>query len=299
MKEWLREWFMEVHKWGEQPEIKYRRLVWVNCYGVPLNAWHATTFIDVGNHWGDVISLDDGTAKCLSFAVGKIKVSTAIMEPINEAINLEVNGVLYPVRVCEEQVVTHLASHTKCNCIGCKEVGVEEDVSYQEIGEEDNTTGESEADDDVPNEVVDTYEGKADEDVEKQVDLMLGQSGDEERVSSSVPRNVHEMGVSDIGVEVVKWVRKSSSKFAENGFPEEDVGVGVANVGSQWQATNVVAHSKKDKGPTTGQVHVLSSEVGLSSSWSIVPYERSRGDVLGGPLDPTKKLSFQTLRWSC
>ncbi|GFS42115.1 hypothetical protein Acr_00g0078180 [Actinidia rufa] len=178
-REWLREWFMEVHKWGEQPEIKY---------------------------------------------LGKIKVSTAIMEPINEAINLEVNGVLYPVRVCEEQV--------------CNQFGNWRRRQYD---------GESEADDDVPNEVVDTYEGKADEDIEKQVDFMLGQSGDEERVSSSVSRNVHEMGVSDIGVEVIEWVNKSSSKFAKNGFPEEDVEVGVANVGSQWQATNVVADSKKDK----------------------------------------------------
>ncbi|GFZ09150.1 hypothetical protein Acr_20g0009580 [Actinidia rufa] len=287
---WLKEWFMEVHKWGEQPEIKCCRVVWLNCYGVPLNVWHAMTFIDVGNHWGDVISLDDGTTKCLSFAVGKIQVSTAIMEPINEAINLEVNGVLYPVRVCEEQIVTNLVSHTKCNCIGCKEAGVEEDVSSQEIGE-DNTTGESEADEDVPNEVVDTYEGKTGVDVEKLGGLILGQLGDEERVSRSLTRKVHQTGVSDMGVEVEELEKKSNSKFAENGYPEADVEVGVANAGSQLKVTNVVAHSKEAEGQTTVQAHVLNYDEGLSSSWSMKSKKKSMEDILGIPISTISKSS--------
>ena len=80
---------------------------------------------------------------------------------------------------------------------------------------------------------------------------MLGQSGDEGRVSRSLLRNVHEIGVSEVGVEVEELVKKSNSKFAKNGFPEADVEVGVANVGSQLQAANVVARSKKANGPTT------------------------------------------------
>ncbi|GFY95658.1 hypothetical protein Acr_10g0010430 [Actinidia rufa] len=164
--------------------------------------------IQVRHMCGDWVVLTFPTGKDLLSMlgeVGKNKASTAIMEPINKVINLEVNGVLFPFWVCEEQVVTNLVSRIKCNCIRCKEVGVEEEVFSQETREEDNSMGESEANDHVLNEVVDTYEGKAD-------------------------RNVHEMGVSDMGIEVVEWVKKSSSKFAENGFPEADVEVGVANV---------------------------------------------------------------------
>ena len=54
---------------------------------------------------GDIISLDDGTSKRLRFSVGKIKISTELLENVNQVIFLESKGESYPVKVIENQVV--------------------------------------------------------------------------------------------------------------------------------------------------------------------------------------------------
>ncbi|KAL7263541.1 hypothetical protein ACSBR1_001658 [Camellia fascicularis] len=75
------------------------------CYGVLLNLWSCNPFINIGKVWGVVTALDEDTRNLNHFQYGKVKIVTSFMEPINQILNLECKGTLYPVRVCEEQII--------------------------------------------------------------------------------------------------------------------------------------------------------------------------------------------------
>ena len=112
----------------------------LNCYNVPLHLWNVGTFFSIGRVPGDVIALDEGTSSFFSFNVGKVLISTSNFEVINQMINLEVNGKLYPVRVVKEQVNSFMQSV----CTGkCREVKPEQF----------NGKDSDEEDDDMDNEV--------------------------------------------------------------------------------------------------------------------------------------------------
>lgn len=95
------------------------RLIWLNCYGLPIQLWNVHHFIKIGKYWGDVIQVSDDTIKNLSFAVGKVLVSTSIMEGINEVIEVECKGSIYKIRVMEEQLVVNTFLKANCSCNGC------------------------------------------------------------------------------------------------------------------------------------------------------------------------------------
>ncbi|KAH7847501.1 hypothetical protein Vadar_026845 [Vaccinium darrowii] len=85
---WIKDWFLEIHKWSKSNVIP-PRLIWLNCYGVPLHLWNSGTFIKLGKIWGNVIQISDDTVKGISFDVGKVLVSTRNMDMINKVVSVE------------------------------------------------------------------------------------------------------------------------------------------------------------------------------------------------------------------
>ncbi|KAL7217518.1 hypothetical protein ACSBR2_010884 [Camellia fascicularis] len=85
--------------------ITQERKVWLSCYGVPLNLWSCNTFINIGKMWGVVTALDEDTRNLNHFQCGKVQIATNFMDPINQSLSLECKGVIYLVRVCEEQII--------------------------------------------------------------------------------------------------------------------------------------------------------------------------------------------------
>ncbi|GFS45394.1 hypothetical protein Acr_00g0095870 [Actinidia rufa] len=117
---WLKEWFVESSEWENTNSNPCSRLVWLNCYGIPLHLWNLQTFSEIGKIWGEVIMLADDTMKNLSFAVGKVLISTAVMDSINKVVELENNGRISQIRVMEEQLVVNTVLRTDCACPGCQ-----------------------------------------------------------------------------------------------------------------------------------------------------------------------------------
>ena len=117
---WLKEWFVESSKWENSKSNPCSRLVWLNCYGIPLHLWNYQTFSKIGRTWGEVIMLADETIKNLSFAVGKVFISTTTMDSINNVMELDYNGSLTQIRVMEEQLVVNTVLRTDCACPGCQ-----------------------------------------------------------------------------------------------------------------------------------------------------------------------------------
>ncbi|GFZ18405.1 hypothetical protein Acr_27g0001440 [Actinidia rufa] len=117
---WLKEWFVESFEWENTKSNPCSRLVWLNCYGIPLHLWNLQTFSEIGKIWGEVIMLADDTMKNLSFTVGKVLISTAVMDSINKVMELENNGRISQIRVMEEQLVVNTVLRTNCACPGCQ-----------------------------------------------------------------------------------------------------------------------------------------------------------------------------------
>ena len=116
MKEWLNDWCDSVEEWEEGMVFEQLRQVWISCYGVPLILWNYNTFCNIGREWGEVLEMDEDTINLSTFHYGKVKIETRCMDTINHTINLECNGVFYPVRICEEQTIVSKIVKEQCIC---------------------------------------------------------------------------------------------------------------------------------------------------------------------------------------
>ncbi|GMP50137.1 hypothetical protein CsSME_00016876 [Camellia sinensis var. sinensis] len=153
MKEWLYDWCESVLAWRQGMVFAQERSVWLSCFGVPLNLWNNNTFTSIGKVWGVVIGLDDDTTRLLSFQCGKVRIATSCMEAINQTIQLECKGVIYPVRVCEEQIIVSHVVQEQCTCnskeqktgdsyspqgvekLQCADKGSRQDVDAADVGD--------------------------------------------------------------------------------------------------------------------------------------------------------------------
>ncbi|KAL7235272.1 hypothetical protein ACSBR1_018715 [Camellia fascicularis] len=162
----------------------------------------SNTFTKIGRLWGEVIQLDGDICKPSSFCCGKIKIVTSAMDLINTCINLECKGRVYPIRVCEEQIINEVSSCGK----GINNEDGEEGVSF-------NTKKVSQSTAESKREVED-----ADKDEEVEVDMAqkyhmvkgvstpkLKEGGD------------GEVGDSCIQISVVKETEECIGKSSEIG----------------------------------------------------------------------------------
>ncbi|GFY83050.1 hypothetical protein Acr_02g0012900 [Actinidia rufa] len=106
---WLFKWFEEVEEWSEKALINWNRSVWLKCYGIPLQFWNNNTFLKIGNLWGEVLAIDDETANYKNFEYGRVRIFTSCFENICHSIQLDHNGLCFPVRIMEEV--------EKCLCV--------------------------------------------------------------------------------------------------------------------------------------------------------------------------------------
>ncbi|KAH7833255.1 hypothetical protein Vadar_004538 [Vaccinium darrowii] len=94
-------WFSYFKPWnGEVAGLS--RLIRLKSQGMPLSAWNALTFKNIGSLWGEVISLDDDTVKEKSYEVGSLVIVTECDHKIDDWINITVRGRNQKVRVWEE-----------------------------------------------------------------------------------------------------------------------------------------------------------------------------------------------------
>lgn len=116
MEGWISEWSESIKEWAQGMRFEQERLVWLTCYGVPLNLWSNKTFNSIGRSWEEVVGIDDDIARMNSFHSGKVRIATKCMESINTTITLSCKGITYPVKVCEEQAVISKVVYQQCKC---------------------------------------------------------------------------------------------------------------------------------------------------------------------------------------
>ncbi|CAL5419885.1 unnamed protein product [Camellia sinensis] len=135
IKELITDWCEDITEGQSGQVLEQERCVWLSCYGIPLHLWNSSNLRKIGGIWGQVLCLEGDMSQPISFVCAKLKVSTKWMEPINSVVQLECRGMVFPVRVCEEQVVTVRALKFTCTCH--KHQVVDEFGSSNVLGEQD------------------------------------------------------------------------------------------------------------------------------------------------------------------
>lgn len=184
---WINEYFQEFKKWEETTNLQGPRLVWLNCYGVPINVWNSKSFSKLGMIWGDVILISDETIKQHSFTVGKVLVSTKCMDTINKVVSLQIKDKSYDVRIVEEQLVVNTVLKTECKCNGC--IIMDKDPTMEKSAKEDEDNLE---DNYAELEKYSPVMKEAEDDGIIDVDMKVADS--EEFVADSVPEVIEEGG---------------------------------------------------------------------------------------------------------
>lgn len=144
---WLREWFVESHKWEDAKNNPVSRLIWLNCYGIPLHLWNAQTFLNIGKLWGEVVLIAEDILKDLSFSVGKVLISTREVDLINQLVEINNFDCVSQIRVMEEQMVVNTILRTDCACSGCRIEYSSLKPLTEESKENQNRENEDEVDD--------------------------------------------------------------------------------------------------------------------------------------------------------
>ncbi|XP_028122359.1 uncharacterized protein LOC114319533 [Camellia sinensis] len=135
IKELITEWCEDITEGQSGQVLEQERCVWLSCYGIPLHLWNSSNLIKICGIWGQVLCFEGDMSQPLSFVCAKLKVSTKWMDPINSVVQLECRGMVFPVRVCEEQVVTVRALKFTCRCH--KHQVIDEFGSSNVLGEQD------------------------------------------------------------------------------------------------------------------------------------------------------------------
>ncbi|GKV46923.1 hypothetical protein SLEP1_g53881 [Rubroshorea leprosula] len=105
--DWLGQWFEEIGPWSPSM-VARERFTWIKCQGMPLNAWNHDNFMTVACLFGKFISLDDSTSKKRRFDVARLLISTPLMEFISKTVTIKIKGILYKIRIMEEESTNSL-----------------------------------------------------------------------------------------------------------------------------------------------------------------------------------------------
>ncbi|XP_057432775.1 uncharacterized protein LOC130725575 [Lotus japonicus] len=83
-EDWLCNLFESITPWSPSLTLK-SRLVWVQCYGIPLHPWKKKSFEQLFSPIGKVIELDVSTSELTRLGFARLKICTTKLETISDA----------------------------------------------------------------------------------------------------------------------------------------------------------------------------------------------------------------------
>ncbi|GAU23839.1 hypothetical protein TSUD_380010 [Trifolium subterraneum] len=99
--EWLNQWFRVIRPWNPK-DVDMDRIVWLRVFGIPAHAWNDNFFAQISKPWGCFMNADDTTSKKLSMDVARLLIRTSCHKPVDEFIDVKINGELFHLRVVED-----------------------------------------------------------------------------------------------------------------------------------------------------------------------------------------------------
>lgn len=76
--------------------------VWLNITRIPVHAWKEEVFKGLLSMMGNFVYLDECTRKRSRLGVGKVLATTNVIETINRALQVKINGTIFSIRIMEE-----------------------------------------------------------------------------------------------------------------------------------------------------------------------------------------------------
>ncbi|GAB4837660.1 hypothetical protein Ancab_002510 [Ancistrocladus abbreviatus] len=83
-------------------EVSHKRLVWLRCFGVPLQLWDLFFFAELARLWGSFVTVDECTKRRDSFAMARGLILTSEARPALEAVRVKVSDHTFSIKVVEE-----------------------------------------------------------------------------------------------------------------------------------------------------------------------------------------------------
>jgi hypothetical protein len=126
--------------------VSNQRIVWLNCYGVPLHAWGEAIFKTLGFKFGSFIEIDNPTKNMTRVDVARIKVVTEALKLIDSYISVSILDKIFVIRVMED-TSSVMVDELSC-CGGCGKFSDEtsgngsDDGERQVVGEEVSEEGD-------------------------------------------------------------------------------------------------------------------------------------------------------------
>ena len=86
----------------ESSVVDQERVTWLRIFGIPCHAWTLEFFSFITLPTYEYMCMDDNTTKQISMDVAHILVRMKSCSILNEMFNVEVNGIIFPIKMVEE-----------------------------------------------------------------------------------------------------------------------------------------------------------------------------------------------------
>ncbi|KAK7244179.1 hypothetical protein RIF29_38997 [Crotalaria pallida] len=104
-KEWFDSMFADIRKWS--PTTLPREIfVWIQCFGVPPQAWEEEFFSMLAKRWGKLVELESKTKSKERMDIGSFFMATSFMDKIDTLLKVKVGDVMVDIRMIEDPLET-------------------------------------------------------------------------------------------------------------------------------------------------------------------------------------------------
>ncbi|XP_057452544.1 uncharacterized protein LOC130744369 [Lotus japonicus] len=100
-KDWIEEVFQVVYTWSTSL-VADHRLAWVRCSGLPINMWTRDCLAHLVTPVGKLVAMDEAITSLTKLEYARVQVQTSCLEMVANFRKINVNGMVYTVRIIEE-----------------------------------------------------------------------------------------------------------------------------------------------------------------------------------------------------
>jgi hypothetical protein len=98
---WWCTWFEKFEAWSPNA-VSNQRLIWLNCFGVPIHAWGEAIFRTIGFKFGTFVGVDAVTKNMERGDIARINILTDKLHLIDSSLAVFVLGKKFVIRIMEE-----------------------------------------------------------------------------------------------------------------------------------------------------------------------------------------------------
>ena len=189
----IHHWVKNLRNWS----VGFRaeeRLTWLKIVGVPLHAWRQDIFSEIGSRWGHTLEFINCVwEETNHLEFGRVLVATSIRTQIDELKNIIIDGLVYRIRIWEEESLLPLKwdEEDTDEYEDVEGTMVSSEWSEGEIGEEDRFVEETQ------------FVGMSDKDREGGKGI---NGADKDREGGKIPvSDDHRKSVGTIGEHEDRW----------------------------------------------------------------------------------------------